>query len=501
MASDREFLSAPDVRIFIQRGGTRPGQKYEYLGCGETGDTELSVGEREVVRRQSRVQRGKWDIIGKKYAMPDLHTTSVRLGMPRATASFLERMVKTKCAISIQAVIGKCNKPDEFGEWESKLLYEYAELTSLTIPGLAAVDGGGNSADEVFLNGPMQFEFYDRITRMRFTEKAGDEVFAEVLDGVYAYSVECGECGPYSEGCNHLYVITRSQSGSPGLSGQLVYSNDGESFTRVDIPTLGGLAPNKIALVGDYLIVISEAARNHQYARRQHTIVAGDWVEVESGYVVGAGPRALYVKSPGEVFIAGAIGYIYRADDYQSEVSPIESGVLTSEDFNAIDGDGGEIVIAVADNNVILLSENSGESWELVTGPLAGSDLQSVTVLDENNWIVGGDGGAFYRTNDGGLSWTAISYKGSGVGAIVHSIRFSPETKTIGYAAIEIGGRGYVYRTTDGGTNWSREAPAISALADNDRIRFVAPCPNNINVCAAGGVAANGSDGFLAVAE
>jgi hypothetical protein len=501
MANDREVLSAPDVRIFIQRGGTRPGQKYEYLGCGETGDTELSIGEREVIRRQSREQRGKWDIVGKKYAQPDLHTTSVRLSMPRATASFLERMLKTRCGISIQAVIGKCSKPDEFHQWESKLLYEYAELTSLTIPGLASVDGGGNGTDEVFLNGPMQFEFFDRITRMRFTEKAADDVLAEVLDGMYAYSVECGECAPYSEGCDHLYLLTRAQAGSPGLSGQLVYTNDGESFTRVDIPTLGGLAANKIATVGDYLIVISEAARNHQYARRQHNIVAGDWIEVDSGYIVGAGPRALYVKSPGEVFVAGAIGYLYKADDYQTEVSAIESGVLTSEDFNGIDGDGGDVIVAVADNNVILLSLNNGESWELVTGPLAGSDLQSVAVLNESNWVIGGDGGAFYRTNDGGESWTAIPFKGSGVGAIVHSIRFSSETNSIGYAAIEIGGRGYVYRTTDGGTNWSREEPAITGLENNDRITFVAPCPNNINVVAAGGLAANGSDGFLAVAR
>ena len=124
-----------------------------------------------------------------------------------------------------------------------------------------------------------------------------------------------------------------------------------------------------------------------------------------------------------------------------------------------------------------------------------------MAVLDASNWIVGGDGGAFYRTNDGGLSWTAINFLGAGAGAIVYDVQFARQTKTVGYAAIEISGRGYVYRTTDGGTKWFRDAPAVLALGNNAHLNFVAPCPSNINVAATGGLAAGSTDGFLAVGE
>ncbi len=502
MTNKGDFFTPPDTRLFIQSGGTRPGAAYDYLGCGETQEAEISIGEREVIRRQSRVQRGKWDIIGQKYSMPDLHKTGIRMSMPRGAASFLERMAKTGCKVSMQIVIGKCAKPDEFySGWESKLLYESATLSSLKIPGLAAVDGEGNKGDEVFLEGPMQFEYFDRIVPMRFGERAGSTIVAEILDGAYAFDVDCAECGPYSEGCKHLYVIARANSGSPGLSGQLVYFNDGVNPASVDIPTLGGLSPNKMAIIGDYIVVISEAKRNLQYARRRTTIAATDWIAVSSGFVAGAGPRAIYAKSPGEVFFAGAIGYLYRASDYQTEVSPIEAGTLTSEDFNAIHGDGGDVVVAVADNNVVLLSTNSGNTWSLVTGPLAGSDLNAVAVIDASNWIVGGDGGAFYRTGDQGATWTAISYIGANAGAIVYDIKFCQQTPTVGYAAISTNGRGYVYRTTDGGTKWFRDEPSITGLGNNTRCTFVAPCLSDINIVATGGLAAGSNDGYLAVAE
>lgn len=502
MTNKNDFITPPDARLFIQVGGTRPGQAYEYLGCGETQDTEISVGERKVVRRQSRDRRGVWDIVGQQYSMQDLHKTGVRMSMPRDAASFLERLAQTRCRVSIQVAIGKCNKPDEFNTgWDSKLLYEAATLSSLKIPGLASVDGEGNKTEELFIEGPLQFEYFDRITSMRFAERAGSTIVAEVLDGVYAHDVECSDCGPYSDGCDHVYVIAKANPGSPGLSGQLVYANDGVNFTSVDIPTLGGLSPNKIDIIGEYLVVISQDKRNLQYARRQAVLSASDWIAVSTGFVLGAGPRAIYAKSPGEVFFAGAIGYIYKATDYQVEVTPIEAGTLTSNNYNDIDGDGGDVVVAVGDSNVVVVSTNSGKTFSLLTGPSVGSDLNAVAVLDANNWIVGGDGGAFYRTNDGGLNWTAIGFKGAGVGAIVYDIEFCPQTPTVGYAAIEIGGRGYVFRTTDGGTKWFNEQPSVLGMTANAHLNFVAPCPTDINVAAAGGLASGSTDGFLVIGE
>jgi hypothetical protein len=498
MVATKDFFTPPDARVFFQVGPTRPGASYEYLGTGEAMAATINLGKRTVIRTQSREQRGKWDVVGTKYGVPDLHATGIHMYMPRAVASFLEDQAKTGCVISMQIVLGKCNKPDEFHVgWESKLLYEYAQLEDIKIPEMPSVDG--SKLDPIYVDGSMTFQYFDRIQSIRFAEKAGVQVLAEVVDAVYAGQVSCGDCGPYSDGNDHLYALADANAGSPGLSGQLIYTIDGNNFTAVDIPTLGGLSPNKIRASGDFLIVISEAKRNLQYARRTDAILASDWASVTTGFVAAHGPRGIYVKSPGEVFFAGAVGYLYKATDYQSKVSVIEAATLSSNNYNEIHGDGGEVVVAVGDSNLVVVSTNSGQTFTLLTGPLNGSDLQAIAVLDANNWIVGGDGGAFYRTNDGGATWTAIPFSLSGVGAIIHDVKFTPQSKTVGYMAVEVGARGYVYRTTDGGTHWFKDDPSIRGMTANLRLDFVAPSSHSINVCATGGLAIGGTDGFLSV--
>lgn len=500
MGKNTDFFTPPDATVWTQVGGTIPGKAYALLACGETQDTTISVGEREPILAKDLSQHGAWYVKGQKYAPQELHSTGLRMSMPRKTASLLEKLVQTKCLLNIQVPINRCGTLEEFNTgWDSKLLYELASLSELTIPALGSEMG--DNLDEVFIEGPMKFNYYDRILRIRFTERFSATILSEAIDGVFCGGPSCGDCGPYSEGCDHLYVITRANAASPGLSGQLVYSNDKINASVIDIPTLGGLSPDAIACAGDYLIVISEAAGNHQYILKQPVMTAAEWVEVTTGYVAAHGPRAIYVKSAAEIFIAGAAGYIYRTTDFQTSVNAIEQAVLSSEDFNAIDGDGGDILVVVGDNNTVLLSTNGGDTFGLLTGPQAGADLNAIAVFDAFNWVIGGDAGAFYYTNDQGVTWHPISFVGSGAGAIIHDIKMNAKTKQVGYVAIEIGGHGYVYRTTDGGTHWYNNAPAITGLDTNDRIRFVAPCPSDINVVAAGGLADDGADGYVGIAE
>jgi len=499
-AKNTDFFTPPDATIWTQKGGTIPGVAYALLACGETMDTTISVGEREVILGKDLSQHGAWYVKGQKYAPQELHSTGLRMSMPRKTASLLERLVQTHCLLNIQIPVNRCGTLEEFNTgWDSKLLYEFASLSELTIPSLGGETG--ENVDEVWIEGPMKFNYFDRITRMRFTERFAATIVAEVIDGVFCGGPSCGDCGPYSEGCDHVYAITRANPSSPGLSGQMVYSNDKVTAAVIDIPTLGGLDPDAIRCAGDFIVVISEAAGNHQYIEKEDVMAAADWVEVTTGYVAFHGPRALYVKSAAELFIVGAAGYIYKSTDFQTAVSVIEDGSVTAEDLNGIDGDGGDVIVVAGDNNVIELSTNGGDTFGLLTGPQAGADLNTVAVLDAFNWIVGGDAGAFYYTNDQGITWTAINFTGSGAGAIIHDVRMNDKTSQVGYAAIEISGAGFVYRTTDGGTHWYREAPAITGLDTNDRIRFVAPCPSDINVVAAGGLNANGTDGYMAIAE
>jgi len=496
-ASTQLFTQA-DATIWLQVGGAIPGIDYKLLACGETTDTELSRGDREAIIRKDLNQRGAYYIAGKKYATPEMHSTGLRMEMPRGAVSVLERLMRTGCDVTIQCTVGRCTTPEDFHRgWESVLIYEEASLSSLSIPSLGGFTG---EKDDVLIEGSMTFMDYGRVTRMRFQEKFPDLVPAEVLDGLFCGAVECGNCGSYSDGCQRLYVLTRANPGSPGLSSQLVYTNDLLVGAAIDIPPFGGLDGNRLVCVGDCILVISEAAQMHAYIQREAVMTAAGWQGVTSGYVAGHGPRAVFVLNPTEIFFASAGGYIYKSTNYQALVEIVEDATITTEDFNDIDGDGGDVLYAVANNNVVVKSINRGETWQLLTGPQAGSDLQTVWVMDEYNLLVGGTESAFYRSNDGGVTWHAVNYANGGAADIIHDIKFS-RLRSVGYAAIESGGVGYVYRTKDAGTNWFRDDPHIAGLDDNARIRFVAPCLFDENVVAAGGLATGSTDGYLAVAS
>jgi hypothetical protein len=98
----------------------------------------------------------------------------------------------------------------------------------------------------LILTGTLSFQEWDRIRSIKFSERADSTVVAEVLDGFYYDTAQCGECGTPSDGCNAIYLLTAASGGSPGLSSQLVYSLDkGKTWATIDISTLGGLAGNR----------------------------------------------------------------------------------------------------------------------------------------------------------------------------------------------------------------------------------------------------------------
>lgn len=499
--SSLDFFGPGMPRLWVQLGA-RPGEPYDLVGCGEAMGVTLNLGEPQPVICQSRTQRNKWEIVGMLPTPPELHDSGIRMQMPAGVRDILRRAAKTRCAMNLQLLIHPCETPEEKDVWTSILLYERAYLSSLTWPNLPSFKA--ESTEEVIIEGPMKFEYFDTILPIRFAERATDEVVAEVLDGVFCGNISCGDCGPYTEGCEHFYAITRANTASPGLSSQLVYSNDLVAWEALDIPPLGGVDASKIVCIGSNLVIVSEASGSIVYAPITADIDPEDFVEVPTGFVAFHGPRCIYVKSPSEVFIGGAAGYVYYSDDYQAAFSVIEDGALTAEDINGIDGDHNQVVVAVATDNTVLLSTNNGETFEVLAGPAVGSDLNTVCVIDAFNWFVGGDGGAFYRTNDQGASWIEVNYQGAGVGAIVHDIEKSQETDQVLMAAIEIGGVGYAYRSVDGGNRWRRQPPHVDGIAATDaaRLRFVAICPNDINVAGTGGLAhGGGTDGFLAIAS
>ncbi len=137
-------------------------------------------------------------------------------------------------------------------------------------------------------------------------------------------------------------------------------------------------------------------------------------------------------------------------------------------------------------SNIVLRSEDRGESWREISPDLTrgvptklhrlmdrswsidemvskASFAHIVTLaespLDENRLYAGSGDGLLHFTHDGGETWTKAELDGLPEFARIHHIVASPHDRDVAYAACTNFFAGdfkpYLYRTTDGGAHWS----------------------------------------------
>jgi photosystem II stability/assembly factor-like uncharacterized protein len=120
---------------------------------------------------------------------------------------------------------------------------------------------------------------------------------------------------------------------------------------------------------------------------------------------------------------------------------------------------------------VVHKTTNGGMNWtQTGTTGLGSLELYCVWGVDENTAFVGNGGGAggtggnatYYKTTDGGATWTAVSSTG-GSGGFFNGIVFSRVNPMFGIAQSDppnlSGQPYYVPKTTDGGATWTVTNP------------------------------------------
>lgn len=491
---DATLLKQGQVRVWIQFGGPNPSQSYEYMGCFMMDSPSQDLGTDDPVYCPSSEVRNTWDIvdsIAKAQALGSFDFTQ------HAGQFLLERWMELKrkrCIINMQVTASACSRPDDFTEWDAKIVFLGNRMSTLGLSPLNPLSGDDNAV--VDWTGTFSFREWDVIKPLLLGEVADSTIVAEVLDGMFYDTAQCGDCGTPSDGCQVAYLLTISNSGSPGLSGQLLYSLDGGgTWSATDINTLGGLSPNRFAVMGTRMIVVSQATGSYHHKKISsiNAGVAGGWAAVSTGFVATKGPRAIYVKNSAQGYIAGAGGYIYYLSNPTAAASVLTDGSVTTQDLNDIAG-AGNTIVAVGGSNAVVVSNNDGSSFSLVTGPLAGVNLTAVWCLSNKVWFVGTGTGRLYYTLNGGTSWSEIALGAS----VINDIRFE-KNGLVGYIAAEVGGVATIYRTTDGGTSWFSDAPSISGTPTAVRANFVYPC--YLNTVLTGGRKTVGGDGFAAIAS
>ena len=102
-------------------------------------------------------------------------------------------------------------------------------------------------------------------------------------------------------------------------------------------------------------------------------------------------------------------------------------------------------------------STNDGENWSAVSPSLDDSAISAIEVAPANpkRIYVGTENGGFFRSVDGGASWSPNLSSSILPGHTITRLESHPKDAKVLYATVANFGHGHVYRSQDGGTTWA----------------------------------------------
>ena len=440
-------------------------------------------------------------IVDTVRSAPPLGTMTIMERVNPVAKNYLESIWRADCP---QAMIIKvdCNgRSDNLKHFQSVYLIEGIRPNNLAHDG-DVMSFTEDSEDGVVFTADAALIDWDRAFPILFGTQAADEVLAEIIQIIYADQISCGGCAPFSLGNNKIFALQQSNSGSPGLSAQIVYTLDGKkTWNTLDIAPFGGNSGNALTSAGGSLVIVSEAYKGHVVVPIDD-LTTSAMIGVTTGYDASGGPRTIYPQSVVNILIGGAGGYIYKSADPTVNVEIVHDGSITTEDCNRIHGNGQRIV-SVHDGGKILLSNNGGSSFSegaAIVGDET-TDLYCVWVVSQTQWYIGTESGKLYYTVDNGLTYTQRVLPNNDVIDAILDIAFSADSVLVGAVSFQkTDNTGDVYTTITGGRTWlTSNDSGIGGLPSNERINSVALF--GINEIAAGGKQIASTDGLIAIAQ
>jgi len=465
-----------DAYAFVQR---RPGPSAPlelFSVNGYVGGIEEPVASPEPRYRKSLTRRGDWDRVGETLSPPDARTVSLTERVPRATAAFLERLKKTSERFAMHVVISRDGDPQDYSAWESKEVFEGVGVT-----GFSRDDVEADEDEYWTVTSETQYASRERLFHMYFGAEASAAITTEVI-GAAVYPPNDNDDYDVKE----IYLLTKVVSAT---APQLIYSVDGGAdWTTVSLTAIGDNEPDAIAVVGDYVLVVSAADEAYYFARKSDLAT---WTRVADGFVATKGPTCLYAPAVGSIVMGGKGGYLYQLTIPGRPVALLDAGSLATQDLAALHG-AGATLLAVGAANTALLSNNGGRSWTALTGPAPGVALNCCWVRDRDTLWIGGD--RLTYSEDAGKTWAQVSTGIPGLTAIT-ALVFSAESSALGFVAGTGAANGYLARTTTFGNDF--ETASLHTVPAVDRWNALAVGGPNFLVAA--GLADDATDGLVAL--
>jgi photosystem II stability/assembly factor-like uncharacterized protein len=101
-------------------------------------------------------------------------------------------------------------------------------------------------------------------------------------------------------------------------------------------------------------------------------------------------------------------------------------------------------------------TKNDGNNWVAVSPTLDGSSISAIEVApaDTKRVYVGTENGGFFRSLDGGATWSPNISSSIMPGHTITRLETNPKDAKVVFATVANFGHSHVFRSADGGTTW-----------------------------------------------
>ena len=483
-------------RVFLIEWRARGDHVPTYMNSMRSGAISAGFGDSTPIKTPSDVRYGEYDEIDEVQGAVERPTISLEGRYARDLKSALLRLARLRCPFDIQIHVGNCTDPRSFNEFEKAIILEGAKISTYNTDDLGSLSDDDES--EVNENVDVSaIRVYEALP-LTFAETAGSIVTNEVVDVFIGDTSSCGGCDNPSDGCSRIFALTIAAGGSAGTPADVVFTlNKWETSFAYDIDSLGVAEnPNAGDVMGTNIVIVSNDSGSHHIALLSEFDGIQDptFTEVTTGYVAGGEPNA--IKSTGNIaFIVGDGGYVYLCEDPETGVSVLDAGSVVTDNLNAVDALSSTFAVAVGDAGAVVRTAN-GTTWESITRPVGVTiDLTAIALKSKTEWWVTANNGTMYVTYNGGTSWAAKGFPGSGTG-VAYDIKIATDSVFF-LAHTTVTPRGRILQSFDGGQSWIVLPQGSASLTLNDRIVSIDPCKFDPNSITGGGLNDNGSDGIL----
>ena len=149
--------------------------------------------------------------------------------------------------------------------------------------------------------------------------------------------------------------------------------------------------------------------------------------------------------------------YRFRGEDWTDVSPPLSDAERASiwMAFICIDPNNPRVVYAGSTR--LWKTANDGASWRAVSPHFDGSPITAIEVAaaDSSRVYVGTENGGFFRSADGGATWSPNLAGPELPGRTITRLESHPRNARVLFATVANFGHSHVYRSDDGGTTWA----------------------------------------------